>query len=131
MAWAMSMMRFQPSAEFSHFLQQTLQRHIMHYARTIHPQNIGDMVQALAVMRREPWPALLEGADKWMRSNKHRLLPNHTVAYLNVRRFMYMQSARVCYAETELLGASLMFLCQPRRCVLLLAHNQVPASMHA
>lgn len=81
----MSMMRFQPSEQFATFLQTTLQRIIEQEPRSIHPQNIGDMVQALAVMRREPQAALLSTADRWMRSNVHRLLPNHTVAYLNVR----------------------------------------------
>lgn len=83
------MMRFQPSEQFATFLQTTLERVIVKQPRTIHPQNIGDMVQALAVMRREPQQRLLDASDTWMRANVHRLLPNHTVAYLNVRYLSY------------------------------------------
>lgn len=81
----MSMMRFQPSEQFASFIQRTLQQKVMHHPREIHPQNIGDMVQALAVMRCEPQKTLLSTADRWMRANTRKLLPNHTVAYLNVR----------------------------------------------
>lgn len=79
------MMRFQPSQKFSHFFQTTLHHWIDTQPKLIHPQNIGDMVQALAVMRREPSQTLLYAADKWMHVNVHLLLPSHIVAYMNVR----------------------------------------------
>ena len=85
MAWAMSMMHYQPSQKFANFMQRTLHIHITQSPRSIHPQNIGDMVQAMAVMRRAPQESLLVAAEDWMRANVHRLLPNHIVAYLNVR----------------------------------------------
>ena len=85
MAWAMSMMRYRPSEDFAAFMQTTLRDLIVSQPRSIHPQNIGDMVQALAVMRYTPQPGFLKASETWMRANLHRLLPNHIMAYLNVR----------------------------------------------
>lgn len=41
----MSMMRFRPQPPFADFLQRVLQEALMESPATLHPQNIGDMVQ--------------------------------------------------------------------------------------
>jgi hypothetical protein len=78
--WAMSTTRVRPSATFTRRMQQILLNTI-----TKEPQNIGDMVQALAVLRRPAVEGLLDACDGWMRSHCRLLLPNHILAYLNVR----------------------------------------------
>lgn len=92
--WAMSIMRFQAEEAFTDFLQATLHTTLEQQPGTIHPQNIGDMVQALAVMRRKPHPGLLAACDRWMSRHSHMLLPNHLVAYLNVRPSPSLQRLR-------------------------------------
>lgn len=45
-AWAMSMMRFRPQQAFAERLQRVLHEALDAAPAVLHPQNIGDMVQA-------------------------------------------------------------------------------------
>jgi hypothetical protein len=83
--WALSTMRFRPGPEFAARLQAVLLEGLRDEPDSIHPQNIGDVVQALAVLRLEPIEGLEEACDKWMRNHVQLLLPNHILSYLNVR----------------------------------------------
>lgn len=56
-----------------------------HVQDKVHPQNIGDALQALAALRIAARPALREACAEWMRRNERALLPAHILAYLNVR----------------------------------------------
>jgi hypothetical protein len=66
-------------------LQNTLLTHLEKSPEVIHPQNIGDMVQALAVLRIPAHEKLLPACSAWMKDHIKLLLPNHILAYLNVR----------------------------------------------
>ena len=85
LAWALSVMRHRPSVPFFDSLQLKLQAALREEPSTVHPQNIGDMLQALAVLRMPLAGELAEDCRAWMRDNVQRLLPNHILAYLNVR----------------------------------------------
>jgi hypothetical protein len=85
LAWALSTMRFQPSPKFSQMLQTVLLKFLNKAPHTIHPQNIGDMLQSIAVLRLHVHKDLLAACDAWMRLHVGFLLPNHILAYLNVR----------------------------------------------
>lgn len=83
--WALSTMRFQPSAKFSQMLQRVLLNAFDNAPHSIHPQNIGDMMQSIAVLRLQAHKGLLGACDAWMRRHVEFLLPSHILAYLNVR----------------------------------------------
>ena len=83
--WALSTMRHRPSEEFSNDLQQILLSAVKDDPDQVHPQNIGDLVQALAVLRLPVVEGLLPACEDWMVKNIDSLLPLHVFAYLNVR----------------------------------------------
>eukprot|EP00892_Ulva_mutabilis_P001551 jgi/Ulvmu1/11397/UM075_0059.1 len=101
--WAMSMMRFRPSTQLSDFMQGVLLATLEGDPAAVHPQNIGDMVQALAVLRLEPREGLLEACEAWMRAHIALVLPNHIVAYLNGLGLM----GRLSHAQYERFGSAL------------------------
>lgn len=85
LAWALSVMRHRPSVPFFNGLQLKLQKALRDAPATVHPQNVGDMLQALAVLRMPLADGLASDCRAWMVDNVARLLPNHILAYLNVR----------------------------------------------
>ena len=94
--WALSTMRYRPSADFSDRLQTILLDTLQKQPDKIHPQNIGDLVQALAVLRLQPKDGLLDACAAWMEGHVNLLLPNHILAYLNVRSFSTLSVSLAC-----------------------------------
>ena len=84
--WALSTMRHRPSETFAYSMQNILLAQMSAAPQTIHPQNVGDMIQALAVLRLQLVDNFLSACDSWVSANIKMLLPNHILAYLNVRR---------------------------------------------
>jgi hypothetical protein len=83
--WALASFRHRPSDAFSMFLQDRIRQSLQQSPAIVHPQNIGDTLQALAALRVPAQLELMQACAVWMRDNQRILLPNHILAYLNVR----------------------------------------------
>lgn len=94
--WALSTMRHRPSEEFANRMQHVLLSQIKAAPETVHPQNIGDMIQALAVLRLPLVDGLAAECEAWVAKNIEVLLPNHILAYLNVRGPLSMRFIGTC-----------------------------------
>ena len=109
LAWALSTMRHQPSGAFSERLQAILLDGIKKDPDHIHPQNIGDMLQALAVLRLPCIDGLEEACEAWMRAHVQVLLPHHILAYLNVRpRLCSARPPTACLLRARALSPGLV-----------------------
>jgi len=83
LAWGMAQLRHRPAPAFADRLQARLLAGLTASPAAIHPQNVGDMLQAIGTWRYAPAPGLLEASHAWMLAHTHLLVANHALAYLN------------------------------------------------